>query len=75
MMFPLSSIIFSVVQSSLPQAKLEMAHVPGLLEIRKVIKSLKGIDFHEFGSQDVVRHHLVQKIVDAYQAHREREQD
>ena len=41
-----------------------------LLEIRKILKSLQGISFHEFGASDVVRHHLVQKIVEAYDAYR-----
>ncbi|MEC7905890.1 MAG: PhoH family protein [Verrucomicrobiota bacterium] len=64
-----------VITGDITQIDIPPHKTSGLLEIRKVIKSLKGIDFHEFGSQDVVRHHLVQKIVDAYQSHREREQD
>ncbi len=64
-----------VITGDITQIDIPPHKTSGLLEIRKVIKSLKGIDFHEFSSQDVVRHHLVQKIVDAYQVHREREQD
>ena len=64
-----------VITGDITQIDIPPHKTSGLLEIRKIIKSLKGIDFHEFGSQDVVRHHLVQKIVDAYQAHRERKQD
>jgi len=34
--------------------------------VRHVLKGVPGISFTIFGSKDVVRHPLVQKIVDAY---------
>jgi phosphate starvation-inducible PhoH-like protein len=33
-----------------------------------VLRNTKGISFTHFGSKDVVRHPLVQRIVDAYEA-------
>ena len=38
----------------------------GLIDASDVLGKLKGISFTRFSSKDVVRHPLVQKIVDAY---------
>ena len=38
-----------------------------LVKIEKILKNIKGISFTKFQSKDVVRHPLVQKIVDAYE--------
>jgi phosphate starvation-inducible protein PhoH and related proteins len=32
---------------------------------------VRGIAFTQFGAQDVVRHPLVARIIDAYEAHKE----
>jgi len=37
-----------------------------LLKIRYVLRSIRGIRFIRFGDEDVVRHHLVQEIVQAF---------
>ena len=42
------------------------------LDIKKVLSKIKGIAFIEFQNEDVVRHPLVQKIVDAYQRYAEK---
>ncbi|HWF05228.1 MAG TPA: PhoH family protein, partial [Candidatus Angelobacter sp.] len=39
----------------------------GLLEAIDVLKPVEGIYFNFFGEEDVVRHHLVQRIVHAYE--------
>ena len=36
------------------------------MHARQVLKEVDGITFTEFSSRDVVRHPLVQSIVDAY---------
>ena len=59
-----------VITGDITQIDIPRSKTSGLLEIRKVLKSMKGINFHEFGASDVVRHHLVQKIVEAYDAYR-----
>jgi phosphate starvation-inducible PhoH-like protein len=41
----------------------------GLLQVRKVLADVPGLTFVELGSNDVVRHKIVQDIVDAYAAH------
>ena len=40
----------------------------GLKDARDKLQNIEGIYFHTFTSEDVVRHPLVQKIVDAYDA-------
>jgi phosphate starvation-inducible PhoH-like protein len=37
-----------------------------LLKVRYVLRSIPGIRFIRFGDEDVVRHHLVQEIVQAF---------
>jgi phosphate starvation-inducible PhoH-like protein len=39
----------------------------GLLVVRDILDGLEGVAFVELGSADVVRHKIVQDIVDAYE--------
>jgi phosphate starvation-inducible protein PhoH and related proteins len=41
----------------------------GLLAVRSVLEDIEGLVFVELGSGDVVRHKIVQDIVDAYERH------
>jgi phosphate starvation-inducible protein PhoH and related proteins len=41
----------------------------GLLQVRDVLEGIEGLVFIELGSRDVVRHRIVQDIVDAYERH------
>jgi phosphate starvation-inducible PhoH-like protein len=41
----------------------------GLLQVRSVLDGIEGLQFVELGSADVVRHRIVQDIVDAYARH------
>jgi phosphate starvation-inducible PhoH-like protein len=41
----------------------------GLLAVRDILKDIDGVEFVELGSADVVRHRIVQDIVNAYEAH------
>ena len=52
-----------VTQTDLPQGKLS-----GLLDVRNRLQGIPGIEFCTLGRADIVRHHLVQRIVDAYEA-------
>ncbi len=53
-----------VTQTDLPR------HVrSGLAQASSVLRGVKGISFTEFSSKDVVRHDLVARILDAYDAH------
>ncbi len=54
-----------ITQIDLPRSKLS-----GLLEVRHILRDIPGIDFHTFSGTDVVRHPLVQRIIDAYESYR-----
>ncbi|MGB9602576.1 MAG: PhoH family protein, partial [Limisphaerales bacterium] len=42
----------------------------GLLEAREALKGVEGIAIVELSKRDVVRHPLVQRIIEAYELHR-----
>jgi len=44
----------------------------GLIEAHRALKHIEGIAIIEFSKRDVVRHHLVQRIIAAYEEHRGR---
>ncbi len=41
----------------------------GLLQALRILKGVKGIGVIEYEKKDIVRHPLVQRIVDAYEHH------
>ena len=43
----------------------------GLLAVRKILEGIPGLSFVDLTSRDVVRHRIVQDIVDAYHRHEE----
>ena len=51
-----------ITQIDLPRAKLS-----GLVQAPRILRNIPGIDFHHFTATDVVRHPLVQKIIEAYE--------
>ena len=57
----------AVITGDITQIDLNKGQKSGLVEIEKILKNIKGISFTKFQSKDVVRHPLVQKIVDAYE--------
>jgi phosphate starvation-inducible PhoH-like protein len=56
----------AVVNGDITQVDLPRGHSSGLAHARKVLTGVRGIAFSNFTSKDVVRHPLVQRIVDAY---------
>tara|TARA_A100001011_G_scaffold358052_1_gene403456 strand:+ start:450 stop:1457 length:1008 start_codon:yes stop_codon:yes gene_type:complete len=56
----------AAVTGDLTQIDLPKGFESGLYEATKILKKLTDIGFVYFSSKDVVRHNLVQKIVDAY---------
>ena len=56
----------AVVTGDVTQVDLPRATPSGLLQVTKVLKQIEGISFTFFDSRDVVRHPLIQRIVDAY---------
>lgn len=55
-----------IVTGDLSQSDLPRHHTSGLLEVSKILKGIKGIDFIQFVKEDVIRHRLVKDIVEAY---------
>jgi len=55
-----------VVTGDVTQVDLPAAQRSGLNVIADVLAGVDGIDFVRFGGEDVVRHKLVQRIVEAY---------
>ena len=62
----------AVVTGDVTQIDLPRGQKSGLVEAREVLKGVRGIAFTHFESEDVVRHPLVQRIVNAYQKFGER---
>ena len=58
-----------VVTGDVTQVDLPREQASGLIQVRDILRSLDGIGFVEFGHEDVVRHKLVQRIVEAYKRH------
>jgi phosphate starvation-inducible PhoH-like protein len=58
-----------VVTGDITQIDLARGQRCGLIEAREVLNSVRGIAFSEFLNEDVVRHPLVARIIDAYDAH------
>ena len=61
-----------VVTGDVTQVDLPKDQQSGLMVVGEILDSIKEIEFVRFGTEDVVRHKLVQKIVEAYGEHAER---
>jgi phosphate starvation-inducible protein PhoH and related proteins len=62
-----------VVTGDITQVDLPRDQRSGLVAVGEVLDSIEGIEFIRFGGEDVVRHKLVQRIVEAYDEHSRRE--
>jgi phosphate starvation-inducible PhoH-like protein len=60
-----------VVTGDITQIDLPREQASGLIQVREILGDIDGISFVEFGNEDVVRHKLVQRIVEAYRRHAE----
>lgn len=65
----------AVITGDVTQIDLQRHQKSGLVEAQKVLKDIKGIAMTHFLSGDVVRHPLVQKIVNAYEAYEQNHKD
>ncbi len=59
----------AVITGDVTQIDLPSGRKSGLVEARRVVNGIEGIVFIDFDERDVVRHHLVQMIVKAYDEH------
>jgi phosphate starvation-inducible PhoH-like protein len=58
-----------VVTGDVTQVDLPREQQSGLMVVSEILEGIEGVDFVRFGGEDVVRHKLVQRIVEAYDAH------
>jgi len=63
----------AVVNGDVTQIDLPRGQKSGLIEARRILAGVRGIAFTQFGAQDVVRHPLVARIIDAYEARAQEE--
>jgi phosphate starvation-inducible protein PhoH and related proteins len=61
-----------VVTGDITQIDLPREQASGLVVIGEILKKVEGIEFVRFGGEDVVRHKLVQRIVEAYNEYAEK---
>src|SRR5689334_2445698 len=60
-----------VVTGDVTQIDLPRDQASGLIQVQQILGNVDDIAFVRFGHQDVVRHKLVQRIVEAYREHAE----
>ena len=58
----------AVVTGDITQVDLPQGHQSGLLQVERILQGIQGIGFCYLTQSDVVRHPLVQKIINAYEA-------
>ncbi|WP_040196481.1 PhoH family protein [Candidatus Soleaferrea massiliensis] len=61
----------AVITGDVTQIDLPNEKKSGLVEAVKILKNIRDIGIVNFTEKDVVRHHLVQKIIKAYEAYEE----
>ena len=58
-----------VVTGDVTQVDLPREQKSGLIVVGDILEGIEGVEFVRFGGDDVVRHKLVQRIVEAYDQH------
>ena len=58
------------ITGDLTQIDLPDHKASGLIEARSILENIQGLEIVELSERDVVRHPLVQKVIEAYQARR-----
>ena len=64
----------AVITGDITQIDLPNPGRSGLIEAMNVLQGVEGIRFQMFNETDVVRHHLVQRIIHAYEDYRARDE-
>jgi phosphate starvation-inducible PhoH-like protein len=62
----------AVITGDVTQIDLPSARRSGLIEAVDILQGVNGLAFVHFDESDVVRHHLVQRIIRAYDEHKAR---
>ena len=58
-----------VITGDITQVDLPTNQKSGLKEIENILSGIRSVEFIRLTSRDVVRHRLVQDIIDAYSSH------
>jgi phosphate starvation-inducible PhoH-like protein len=61
-----------VVNGDVTQTDLPAGSRSGLVVVQEILSGIEGLEFVHLGARDVVRHRIVQNIVEAYRAYGER---
>ncbi len=64
----------AIITGDATQIDLPSRGQSGLVEARNILEGIDGISFVYFGKEDVVRHRLVQDIIEAYERNEENEE-
>ncbi|HET7535469.1 MAG TPA: PhoH family protein, partial [Candidatus Didemnitutus sp.] len=56
-----------IITGDITQIDLPRSKPSGLVQAPRILRNIPGIEFQHFTASDVVRHPLVQKIIDAYE--------
>lgn len=59
----------AVITGDITQVDLPKEEFSGLIEVQKILSRVQGVAFDYLTKEDVIRHPLVQKIIDAYETH------
>lgn len=65
----------AIITGDITQIDLPKGKISGLVESRRILEGIPGIGIVHLTKHDVVRHPLVQRIIDAYEAHRRHNND
>ena len=65
----------AIITGDITQVDLPVGRHSGLIHVRSVLKDIEGISFIYFDQNDVVRHELVQKIIQAYEIDEKRQKE
>jgi phosphate starvation-inducible PhoH-like protein len=65
----------AVVNGDVTQIDLPAGQRSGLVVVQEILRHIEGISFVHLGARDVVRHRIVQDIVEAYRRYSERDEE
>jgi len=65
----------AVVTGDITQVDLPKEEYSGLVEVQGILTRVKGISFEYLSKEDVVRHPLVQRIIDAYELFEDKQEN
>lgn len=65
----------AVITGDISQVDLPAGRRSGLREVQDILQDIEGLEFAYLGAEDVVRHRIVQRIVEAYEEYANRDEE